>query len=343
MERDSDSVLRRNRVGGPGGAARPARGAGSGVGRRAGMGRFWQSVAVLGWLGMGATHGGQINFGSTADSVNLTSTGAAMTGQMVFELGVFDAGFTPTAENVALWASKWHRARLAFYNAKNRYVAGSFPVTSNAGPFAVGARGYLWGHDGSCATGESLLLSSPGWMWPSTNPLEFPVSWTVDTATQAVIGQFKQAGFHMKTAAVTAPLPVLTYAEWRDRAFSTAQLADSGVSGPLADPDGDGFSNLVEFAFGGVPLLVDSLGRRQVAGLADVAGRAHLTLTVLKRCDRLCTYGAEAGSLLSAGSWSRDAAAVQIVEETAERVVFAERLVSPTVRQAALRAVVGVP
>lgn len=45
----------------------------------------------------------------------------------------------------------------------------------------------------------------------------------------------------------TLPGP-LTFAEWRGDHFSPAQLADPGISGPLADPDGDGLANIVEYA-----------------------------------------------------------------------------------------------
>src|SRR5262249_21305414 len=46
--------------------------------------------------------------------------------------------------------------------------------------------------------------------------------------------------------------------DWALHRFSDAQLADSTVSGPMADPDQDRVANLVEFAMGGNPLLADS-------------------------------------------------------------------------------------
>jgi hypothetical protein len=49
-----------------------------------------------------------------------------------------------------------------------------------------------------------------------------------------------------------------TYSAWRDTEFTPQQAADPLVSGPSADPDGDGFSNLEEFAFGGDPLVPDA-------------------------------------------------------------------------------------
>jgi hypothetical protein len=46
---------------------------------------------------------------------------------------------------------------------------------------------------------------------------------------------------------------------WRARQFSEFQLATPATSGNLADPDGDGWSNLAEFALGGNPWAKDYL------------------------------------------------------------------------------------
>jgi hypothetical protein len=45
----------------------------------------------------------------------------------------------------------------------------------------------------------------------------------------------------------------LSFAQWKSLAFNAADAANAAVSGPLADPDGDGQPNLVEFALGGHP------------------------------------------------------------------------------------------
>ena len=54
------------------------------------------------------------------------------------------------------------------------------------------------------------------------------------------------------------PPAAISYDNWRLAEFSAQQAADPLVSGPAADPDGDGFSNLEEFAFGGDPLVPDA-------------------------------------------------------------------------------------
>lgn len=58
------------------------------------------------------------------------------------------------------------------------------------------------------------------------------------------------------------PGALLTYAMWKDAVFTEAQTEDPAVSGPSADPDGDGFDNLEEYAFGGDPLVADAAAIR---------------------------------------------------------------------------------
>ena len=54
------------------------------------------------------------------------------------------------------------------------------------------------------------------------------------------------------------PPAAISYDNWRLAEFSTQHAADPMVSGPEANPDNDGFTNLEEFAFGGDPLVPDA-------------------------------------------------------------------------------------
>jgi hypothetical protein len=61
-----------------------------------------------------------------------------------------------------------------------------------------------------------------------------------------------------------------TYADWEMQTFTSQQLANSSYEGPLADPDGDGVPNIVEFAVGSNPLVPDaSLARMQAMPVAS--------------------------------------------------------------------------
>lgn len=53
-----------------------------------------------------------------------------------------------------------------------------------------------------------------------------------------------------------ATLTVLdTFASWRTRHFSSAEIADPAIAGPAADPDHDGLGNLLEYALGCAPCV----------------------------------------------------------------------------------------
>ena len=71
----------------------------------------------------------------------------------------------------------------------------------------------------------------------------------------------------------------LGYASWRDSRFSTAELADTALSGPLADPNGDGASNLVAYTFGIDPTGSSTLGSLPQAARVTDSGLDYLDLT----------------------------------------------------------------
>ena len=64
---------------------------------------------------------------------------------------------------------------------------------------------------------------------------------------------------------------------WRAANFSAAELGNAAISGDLADPDGDGLVNLVEYALRLQPRAVDTGGLPSVARESD--GRLSLTYT----------------------------------------------------------------
>ena len=49
-----------------------------------------------------------------------------------------------------------------------------------------------------------------------------------------------------------------TYDLWKESMFTFEQIQDQLISGKLSDPDKDGFSNLLEYAFGGRALVKDN-------------------------------------------------------------------------------------
>jgi hypothetical protein len=66
----------------------------------------------------------------------------------------------------------------------------------------------------------------------------------------------------------------ITYSEWKQLRFTPAQQYDLGVSGQAADPDSDGRSNLLEYAFDTDPLLQD----QSALFATSLDAEGHLTL-----------------------------------------------------------------
>jgi surface-anchored protein len=90
------------------------------------------------------------------------------------------------------------------------------------------------------------------------------------------------------------------YEQWRragDR-FTAAERANRGIGGPLADPDGDGRANLLEYAFSTEPRLADSAAG---APLLTLSG-ATPTLNFSRLADPLLAYRVESSANLS--EWS---------------------------------------
>jgi hypothetical protein len=94
--------------------------------------------------------------------------------------------------------------------------------------------------------------------------------------------------------------PLTPVEQWRMAHFGSSEAGDEAVD--LADPDGDGHPNLLEYALGGDPLVSDAAGR-SVAGL-DESGR--LTLAFDRVADPALLYEAQASDDLAtwATFWS---------------------------------------
>jgi hypothetical protein len=80
-------------------------------------------------------------------------------------------------------------------------------------------------------------------------------------------------------------------------------------SGQTSDPDGDGITNLHEYAFGGDPELASvvqvSTGERLLPSVTETS--SGVVVSFLRRIEagnRALTYEVEASSSLAAGSWN---------------------------------------
>ncbi len=80
--------------------------------------------------------------------------------------------------------------------------------------------------------------------------------------------------------AIYLPASTVTYGTWRWRHFSFAELQDPAISGDLADPDGDGVPNLIEFSANLDPRTVTVNGLPRFFRAAD--GSAFLSFRRLR-------------------------------------------------------------
>ena len=118
-------------------------------------------------------------------------------------------------------------------------------------------------------------------------------------------------------ASATVTIQDKPYDAWRFAHFDSGQLADTGVSGDSADPDGDGFTNLLEYALGGDPLTADQPPGAPVAALGSDATDSWLTLTYVQPDGRGdLTYTVEWNSDLTA-AWQSGSSVVTELSRTA--------------------------
>lgn len=255
-----------------------------------------------------------INYASSLNRTNLTSTGAVFDESFRFELGVFKDGFVPTAENTAEWLANWAPAQRTAYNTRNRWFTSNFIVTNNAAPFTVGAKGYVWGFSG----GEWILFRATNWTWPAPNP-DSPLlaSWTARNATSVVLGEVQTSGpYHMKTTSVAgAPAPVVPWEEWR----SVELAAAASPNGTPQDLNANGVPDVLDYALhrGADP----EPGRWLSWGLVD--GKRYLEMRIPRRRDRQATFVVEVSPDLK--TWTSGETVTEVVEDSAAALVVRDR------------------
>ncbi|MEK7949876.1 Ig-like domain-containing protein [Luteolibacter soli] len=107
------------------------------------------------------------------------------------------------------------------------------------------------------------------------------------------------------TATVTVTGGVDPFEEWRAGRFDTAQLANPQISGPTADPDGDGMTNQDEYLFGGGPLT------REPSPLTISSSGGNLSLVFTARqatgpgySGKTRHYALDTRTNLATGTWT---------------------------------------
>lgn len=90
---------------------------------------------------------------------------------------------------------------------------------------------------------------------------------------QTEMGRMRRFSIETDASGVIAraqTISISSYSEWSGIFFTPVQLADPSVSGPEADPEGDGLNNLMEYVTGGNPLGWDRNPLRYEEGILSL-------------------------------------------------------------------------
>ncbi|RYD73058.1 MAG: hypothetical protein EOP84_22140 [Verrucomicrobiaceae bacterium] len=158
--------------------------------------------------------------------------------------------------------------------------------------------------------------SSPTIQWyrgnagVTTNPVSGATSTTFTTpALTTTTSYWARATNGLGTASSNAATVTIGVAdpfeEWRASQFNSTQLANPQISGPTADPDGDGIPNQDEYVFGTSPLT------REQSPLTFSINNGTLSLGFTARqatgpgySSKTRHYSLETRSTLTSGSWT---------------------------------------
>jgi hypothetical protein len=277
-------------------------------------------LLILLILCAGTAIAGQVLWSSERFARNVTSLGTELLSTShVFELGGFESGFIPTAANASEWRNHWVPLAQAGYNAEFGFFAASTDVSAEMISPNLESQGYIWGWNQVEATSgaEWILLTNTTWQWPtSKNKILPPEEWTTNTATETILGSVNpSAGIHLQTA---APFPASSHAvtqAWLSK-FDLGSPNDSRIWD--IDTDGDGMTNLIEYAAGTNPLESASKPNTHIALVSYGDGRA-VTLTFDKNPQARVDYTIEISTDLK--QWASNDDNVVIVSDSAETLI----------------------
>ena len=184
------------------------------------------------------------------------------------------------------------------------------PINSNEFYFSTELDG-LWCSTNISATAPSFFAVTN---YPFSHPLRLIVNpynsnevWVTSFGNGLRVGTYSSAG-------VLAPID-----QWRQLHFG-ANATNTAIAGDLADPDGDGIPNLLEYALNLDP-LVASVAGLPVCATTNVSGANFLTLsyTQVKSATDI-TYIVESAGV-PAGAWTTNVTPVGITDQGATQTM----------------------
>jgi hypothetical protein len=200
-----------------------------------------------------------------------------------------------------------HSLVLALAHPNATYAADDFRSSLQAG----GTPGESAGFTADVVLGglNHVFNGSPAGVTVDTDPAGLPAEVTYDGATivpsavgaypvLAVVDHFDYVGAANGTLVIRMPL----VADWQSRHFTSEQFS-AGLAGLDADPDGDGRTNLCEYALGTNPHTADAAVTAGIA--ADPEGADRLTLSFVRPTGLTdVAYAVEVSDNLGPDGWS---------------------------------------
>lgn len=243
----------------------------------------------------------------------------------VWELGAFKDDFQPSRRNFDQWAAYWVPLDRVAHDEVGGGFARTTTLRENSNPFTANGRAYIWGY---ALRGESdwVLLKSDAWTWPDlSDSLSFPRFWQAQTA-QTVVGEMDPDGnpFFLRTERFRADPPRVYADDWLAAVFSDNDLDDPAISEWDRDPDGDGWTNLVEMGLGTNPLVSEAERRDAVVIAYDRVADGHHLRVEVKR-NPMVTARIQVAFSVDRTNWSTAAEEVEILEDRADRLVVRDR------------------
>ena len=154
----------------------------------------------------------------------------------------------------------------------------------------------------------------------------------------AMSESWRLSAFENGTPGLVPSLDASTFESWRALNFSAEELADPQISGTLADPDGDGLSNLLEFGLASLPRQAETQAPIQVATEeieVDGVSGSYLTLTFHRPAHTGLTYTLQKSSdlldwenrpmILVRSSFDPDSQIERMTVREQERIISGER------------------
>lgn len=210
--------------------------------------------------------------GCASGGGHLKANGQPLGYDCMVEVGAFTVGFDPESGNRALWKANWHPIKRVNYFTDTQDFTAAVLIENNNVPYTTTNKIWVWVFDSS---GNWNLFSNTSWLWPNTNFPDFglPTTYSPSTANIVRAGSVSNSNPELTCELVTdAAGPGVTFPQWAELKLPEGFRTKGG------DYDGDGQSNLMEYALGS-----DATDRRNFSAavqVRDYSGQSYLSAKV---------------------------------------------------------------